>query len=69
MVKIIFPKLVCLLASTLTVKLINVLNFKKLFGHFSLTLSKHIGLWASLHDVCDYDLKKSQKQGMRCFFP
>ena len=41
MVKMIFPKLethtvyVCQLGSTLLVKRINVLHFKKLFGHFS----------------------------------
>ena len=41
MVKMIFPKLetgaacVCQIGSTLVVKLINVFNFKKLFGHCS----------------------------------
>ena len=49
---------VCQLGSTLVVKRIHVLHFKKLFGHFSCviqTLSKHLGLWARLHDVCDYE--------------
>ena len=32
------------------------------------TLSKHIGLWARLHDACEYDLKKSQNNANRCFF-
>jgi hypothetical protein len=51
---------VCQLGSTPIVKQINVLNLKKVFGHFSL---------ARLHEVRNYDLKKSQKKGMHCFLP
>ena len=28
------------------------------------TLLKHIGQWAKLHEVCDYDSKKSQKEAL-----
>jgi hypothetical protein len=42
-----------------------VLNFKKLFGHFScdINLIKTFRpmLWARPHEVCDYDLKIGKK--------
>jgi hypothetical protein len=42
-----------------------VLNFKKLFASLVAIqiLLKHRGLWATLHEVCEYDLKKL-KQGI-----
>ena len=63
MVKIIFPKLethaanVCQLGSTPLVKRINVLHFKKIFGHFSCdtNLIKTCRAMGWLHEVFDYD--------------
>ena len=68
----IFPKLklnscaahVCQLGSTPLVKWMNVLNFEKLFGHISCDTNfypNYIGLWARLHEVCDYDSGKVAK--------
>jgi hypothetical protein len=60
MLKILFSKLgshttyVCQLGTTPVVKRTNVLHYKKLFRHFS-------GLWARLHERCNYDLKKQHK--------
>jgi hypothetical protein len=58
-------KLTCCIGFKLIVQLIHLLNFKKIFGHFSCdtNLIKTYRLWARLHEVCNYDLKKSQEIG------